>query len=172
MRAPPIWRKPVGLGAKRTRTMRARYLGYRPRRTMAASKVRSFWLFVGATLVVLVPATTATGKARGAGTPAAAPFAASSVPTTTALRKAKRIVVFGQEQDVAGVVRGAFGSRLRARRFVGSRQSPRQKAAGENSSRHKSAAEQFHVHFLRNRTEQRKGYRGSSKDDYNQSPAK
>src|SRR5437762_5992614 len=102
--APPRWSEPVGLGAKRTRTMSARYLGYRPGRTMGASRVRAFWLFAGATLVVLVVAASATGRPRVAATPAAAPFARAwaSVPKTTAGRKRKRVLVFGQEQDAAG----------------------------------------------------------------------
>jgi len=71
---------------------------------MGASRVRAFWLFAGATLVVLVVAASATGRSRVAATPAAAPFARAwaSVPKTTAGRKRKRVLVFGQEQDAAG----------------------------------------------------------------------
>jgi peptide/nickel transport system substrate-binding protein len=71
---------------------------------MGAAKGRGVvGLFVGAILVVLAVTATATGRARVTGTPSAAPFAASAVPKTTARRRAKRIVVFGQEQDVAGL---------------------------------------------------------------------
>jgi peptide/nickel transport system substrate-binding protein len=67
------------------------------------------WLFAGAAFALLLLATTATattkvaGKAHGASL-AAAPFAQSwaQVPQTTAARKAKDILVFGQEQDIVG----------------------------------------------------------------------
>jgi peptide/nickel transport system substrate-binding protein len=67
------------------------------------------WLLAGAALAVMLLATTATAttkvaaKAQGASS-AAAPFAQSwaSVPRTTAARKAKSILVFGQEQDIVG----------------------------------------------------------------------
>jgi peptide/nickel transport system substrate-binding protein len=67
---------------------------------MGASRVRAVWPFAGAALVVLVVAATATGRATVADTSAAAPSRA--VAKTTAGRKAKQVVVFGQEQDVAG----------------------------------------------------------------------
>jgi peptide/nickel transport system substrate-binding protein len=62
-------------------------------------------------LAFMLVASTATATTKVAGvarasdaTPAAAPFAQSwaSVPRTTAARKAKDIVVFGQEQDIVG----------------------------------------------------------------------
>ena len=67
------------------------------------------WLLAGAALAILLLAATATAttkvctKAPGA-SPAAAPFAQSwaQVPRTQAARKAKDILVFGQEQDIVG----------------------------------------------------------------------
>jgi len=62
-------------------------------------------------LAVMIVATTATATTKVAGSaraadsaPAAAPFAQSwaAVPRTMAARKAKDIVVFGQEQDIVG----------------------------------------------------------------------
>ena len=72
---------------------------------------RHLWLIAGTALAVTIVATTATATtnvARSAhaadATPAAAPFAQSwaNVPRTTAARKAKDILVFGQEQDIVG----------------------------------------------------------------------
>jgi peptide/nickel transport system substrate-binding protein len=72
---------------------------------------RRLWLLVGAAVAVAVVATSATatskvvGSARAAdATPAAAPFAESwaQVPRTTAARKAKNVVVVGEEQDING----------------------------------------------------------------------
>src|SRR4051794_13472523 len=72
---------------------------------------KRLWLLAAAALAILTVATTATATTKVAGkaqasdaTPAAAPFAQSwaSVPRTTAARKAKDIVVFGQEQDIVG----------------------------------------------------------------------
>jgi peptide/nickel transport system substrate-binding protein len=70
---------------------------------------RRLWLFAAAAVAVLMVAATATattkvgGKASTASL-AAAPFAQSwaSVPRTTAARRARNIVVFGQEQDIVG----------------------------------------------------------------------
>ena len=67
------------------------------------------WLFAGAATAILLLAATATAttkvgtKAQGASS-AAAPFAQSwaQVPRTQAARKAKDILVFGQEQDIVG----------------------------------------------------------------------
>jgi peptide/nickel transport system substrate-binding protein len=67
------------------------------------------WLLAGAATAVLLLAATATAttkvgtKAQGASS-AAAPFAQSwaQVPRTQAARKAKDILVFGQEQDIVG----------------------------------------------------------------------
>jgi peptide/nickel transport system substrate-binding protein len=69
--------------------------------------VKRLWLLAGALLAVMLVASAATATTKVAGTnasPAAAPFAHSwaSVPRTTAARKAKDIVVFGQEQDIVG----------------------------------------------------------------------
>ena len=72
---------------------------------------RRLWLLVGAAVAVGIIATTATATSKVAGsarasdaTPAAAPFAESwaQVPRTTAGRKAKNVVVVGEEQDVNG----------------------------------------------------------------------
>jgi peptide/nickel transport system substrate-binding protein len=72
---------------------------------------RRLWLIAGTVIVVMIVAATATATTKVAGsahaadaTPAAAPFAHSwaTVPRTTAARKAKDIVVFGQEQDIVG----------------------------------------------------------------------
>jgi ABC-type transport system substrate-binding protein len=70
---------------------------------------RRLWLLAGAVAAVLVLAASATATSSGSsrvsgGTPAAAPFAQAwaKVPTTTAGRKAKNIVVFGAEQDING----------------------------------------------------------------------
>jgi peptide/nickel transport system substrate-binding protein len=72
---------------------------------------RRLWLVAGVVLAVMIVATTATATTKVAGSaraadaaPAAAPFAQSwaTVPRTTAARKAKDIVVFGQEQDIVG----------------------------------------------------------------------
>ena len=69
------------------------------------------WLLAGMTLAVLLVAASATATTKVAGsaraadaTPAAAPFAQSwaNVPRTLAARKAKDILVFGQEQDIVG----------------------------------------------------------------------
>jgi peptide/nickel transport system substrate-binding protein len=72
---------------------------------------KRLWLFAGAAAAVMLLAATATAttkvaashQAAGA-TPAAAPFAQSwaNVPRTAAARKAKTVVVFGQEQDIDG----------------------------------------------------------------------
>jgi peptide/nickel transport system substrate-binding protein len=67
------------------------------------------WLLAGAAFAILLLAATATAttkvgtKAQGASS-AAAPFAQSwaQVPRTQAARKAKDILVFGQEQDIVG----------------------------------------------------------------------
>jgi peptide/nickel transport system substrate-binding protein len=67
------------------------------------------WLLAGAAIAILLLAATATAttkvgsKAQGASS-AAAPFAQSwaQVPRTQAARKAKDILVFGQEQDIVG----------------------------------------------------------------------
>jgi glutathione transport system substrate-binding protein len=71
---------------------------------MGASRVRAFWLFAGATLAVLVMTDGATGSATATGTPAAPSFERSfaSVPKTPARRRARRVLVFGEEQDVGG----------------------------------------------------------------------
>jgi peptide/nickel transport system substrate-binding protein len=70
---------------------------------------RRLWLLVGAAAAVLLVAATATATTRvssGASSArqAAAPFAESwaNVPRTPAARKAKSVLVFGMEQDVAG----------------------------------------------------------------------
>jgi len=72
---------------------------------------RRLWLLAGSALAILLVAATATAStsrtasARAAdATPAAAPFAASwaNVPRTPAARKAKDVLVFGQEQDIDG----------------------------------------------------------------------
>ena len=72
---------------------------------------RRLWLIAGMVLAVMIVATTATATTKVAGSaraadsaPAAAPFAQSwaAVPRTMAARKAKDIVVFGQEQDIVG----------------------------------------------------------------------
>jgi peptide/nickel transport system substrate-binding protein len=72
---------------------------------------RRLWLLASAALAILLVAATATAttsrtaSARAAdATPAAAPFAASwaHIPRTTAARKAKDTLVFGQEQDIDG----------------------------------------------------------------------
>jgi peptide/nickel transport system substrate-binding protein len=67
------------------------------------------WLFAGAALAVLLVAATATATTKvsskaSSASLAAAPFAQSwaEVPRTSAARKAKDIVVFGQEQDIVG----------------------------------------------------------------------
>jgi peptide/nickel transport system substrate-binding protein len=69
------------------------------------------WLFAGAAIAVLVLAATSTAMSTDAGaasaadaTPAAAPFAQSwaNVPRTPAARRAKTILVFGQEQGIDG----------------------------------------------------------------------
>jgi peptide/nickel transport system substrate-binding protein len=70
---------------------------------------KRLWLLVGAAAAILIVATSATattkvaGSAKGAES-AAAPFsqAWAQVPRTTAGRKAKNILVFGEEQDVNG----------------------------------------------------------------------
>src|SRR6476469_2970872 len=67
------------------------------------------WLLAGAAIAILLLAATATAttkvgtKAQGASS-AAAPFAQAwaNVPRTTAARKAKDVLVFGQEQDIVG----------------------------------------------------------------------
>jgi peptide/nickel transport system substrate-binding protein len=70
---------------------------------------RRLWLLAAAALAILMVATTATATTKVASKAstaslAAAPFAQSwaSVPRTTEARKAKDIVVFGQEQDIVG----------------------------------------------------------------------
>jgi ABC-type transport system substrate-binding protein len=67
------------------------------------------WLLAGAALAMLLVAATATATTKvsssaGSASVAAAPFAQSwaQVPRTTQARKAKDIVVFGQEQDIVG----------------------------------------------------------------------
>jgi ABC-type transport system substrate-binding protein len=70
---------------------------------------KRLWLLVGAAAAILIVATSATattkvaGSAKGAES-AAAPFSESwaNVPRTTAGRKAKNILVFGEEQDING----------------------------------------------------------------------
>ena len=71
---------------------------------------RHFWLSACLAVGIVAAATanassdaSATGATARA-TPAAAPFAASwaDVPATSAARRAKRVVVFGQEQDIDG----------------------------------------------------------------------
>jgi peptide/nickel transport system substrate-binding protein len=70
---------------------------------------RRLWLLAGAAVAVLLVAATATAtnkateKAAGAES-SAAPFAQSwaNVPRTPAARKAKDVLVFGQEQDIVG----------------------------------------------------------------------
>jgi peptide/nickel transport system substrate-binding protein len=71
---------------------------------MGASGVRAVWLFAGAALAVLVAAGGATGGPAAADTPAAPSFERSfaAVPKTPARRRARRVLVFGQEQDVGG----------------------------------------------------------------------
>jgi peptide/nickel transport system substrate-binding protein len=72
---------------------------------------RRLWLFAAAAFAILMVATTATATTKVAGkaqasdaTPAAAPFAQAwaNVPRTPAARKAKDVLVFGQEQDIVG----------------------------------------------------------------------
>src|SRR4051794_10282009 len=72
---------------------------------------KSLWLLAGATLAIMLVAATATAStsrtasARAAdATPAAAPFAQSwaNVPRSPAARKAKDVLVFGEEQDIDG----------------------------------------------------------------------
>jgi peptide/nickel transport system substrate-binding protein len=69
--------------------------------------MRNLWLLAGAALAVMLVAGHATATtnvtAQGAAS-AAAPFSRSwaSVPRTTAARKAKSILVVGQEQDIVG----------------------------------------------------------------------
>jgi peptide/nickel transport system substrate-binding protein len=72
---------------------------------------KRLWLFAGAAAAVMLLAATATATTKVAAsrqaadaTPAAAPFAQSwaNVPRTAAARKAKTVVVFGQEQDIDG----------------------------------------------------------------------
>jgi peptide/nickel transport system substrate-binding protein len=70
---------------------------------------RRLWLFAAAGLAVLAVATSATATTKGSSTAesaslAAAPFAQSwaNVPRTTAARKAKDVLVFGEEQDIVG----------------------------------------------------------------------
>src|SRR5580765_4580222 len=67
------------------------------------------WLLAGAALAMLLVAATATATTKvssqaSSATPAAAPFAQSwaNVPRTTQARKAKDVLVFGQEQDIVG----------------------------------------------------------------------
>jgi peptide/nickel transport system substrate-binding protein len=70
---------------------------------------KRLWLLVGAAAAILIVATSATattkvaGSAKGAES-AAAPFSESwaNVPRTAAGRKAKNILVFGEEQDING----------------------------------------------------------------------
>src|SRR5438105_3036242 len=70
---------------------------------------KRLWLLVGAAAAILIVATSATattkvaGSAKGAES-AAAPFSQSwaQVPRTTAGRRAKSILVFGEEQDING----------------------------------------------------------------------
>jgi peptide/nickel transport system substrate-binding protein len=67
---------------------------------------RRLWLLAGAAAVLLVAGASASASTRVASSAklAAAPFAQSwaNVPRTTAGRKAKSVLVFGMEQDVAG----------------------------------------------------------------------
>jgi peptide/nickel transport system substrate-binding protein len=67
---------------------------------------RRLWLLAGAALAILLVAATATAttKVSSAGTQSAAPFAQewAKVPKTAEARKAKDVVVFGQEQDIVG----------------------------------------------------------------------
>ena len=70
---------------------------------------RSVWILAGVGAAVMLFATSATATTKAAGsarsaTLAAAPFARSwaDVPRTAAGRKAKSVLVFGMEQDVAG----------------------------------------------------------------------
>jgi peptide/nickel transport system substrate-binding protein len=71
---------------------------------------RHLWLFACAAAVVVAAATAsastdvAARRALAGATPAASPFAASwaDVPLTSAARRAKGVVVFGQEQDIDG----------------------------------------------------------------------
>ena len=72
---------------------------------------RRLWLLAAAALAILAVATSATATTKVAGTaqaadatPAAAPFAEAwaNVPRTEAARKAKDVLVFGQEQDIVG----------------------------------------------------------------------
>jgi peptide/nickel transport system substrate-binding protein len=67
------------------------------------------WLLAGAAIAVLLVAATATATTKvsssaDSATLAAAPFAQSwaQVPRTVAARKAKSVLVFGQEQDIVG----------------------------------------------------------------------
>jgi peptide/nickel transport system substrate-binding protein len=71
---------------------------------------RYLWLFACATAVIVAAATASAStdapasRTLAAATPAASPFAASwaDVPLTSAARRARGIVVFGQEQDIDG----------------------------------------------------------------------
>src|SRR3712207_1543554 len=67
---------------------------------------RRLWLLAGAALAILLVAATATAttKVSSAGTQSAAPFAQewAKVPKTAEARKAKDVVVFGQEKDIVG----------------------------------------------------------------------
>ena len=71
---------------------------------------RSVWILAGAGAAVLLLAASATAttkvarQRRGASKLAAAPFAQAwaNVPRTAAARKAKSVLVFGAEQDIAG----------------------------------------------------------------------
>jgi ABC-type transport system substrate-binding protein len=71
---------------------------------------RYVWLFASATAVVVAAATASASthapaaRTLAGATPAASPFAASwaDVPRTSAARRAKGVVVFGQEQDIDG----------------------------------------------------------------------
>src|SRR3954447_11125893 len=67
---------------------------------------KRLWLLAGAVLAVVSVAATATAstKVSSKATQSAAPFAQSwaNVPRTVAARKAKDVVVFGQEQDIDG----------------------------------------------------------------------
>src|SRR5437764_4825404 len=67
---------------------------------------KRLWLLAGVVLAVVVVAATATAstKVSSKATQSAAPFAQSwaNVPRTVAARKAKDVLVFGQEQDIDG----------------------------------------------------------------------
>src|SRR6476469_8447336 len=94
-----------GVGASRRRRFGGAPGAIKRRESMH----RRLWLFAAAALTILAVATSATattkvaGKAQGASS-AAAPFAQAwaNVPRTTAARKAKDILVFGQEQNIVG----------------------------------------------------------------------